>query len=57
MENIKKNYNINKNTLAIVPVKQIEYNSIVLDANQIIYVHQTPLQIIKEACPYRTVYI
>lgn len=50
MENILQDYIVNKKTLAIIPAKQVEYESIVMEGNQVLRVRQTPLQLIKKAC-------
>lgn len=43
-------YIITEDTLAILPVKHIEYNSVVYELGKGYYVRQTPMQIIKESC-------
>jgi len=45
-----ENYVTNEDTYMILPVRAIEYSSIVLDKNAIYYVKQTPLEIIKHSC-------
>jgi|SRR5690625_323082 len=50
MTNIQEKYKINKNTFAILPAKEIEFNAFVLEKKQTIHVQKTPLQLIKEAC-------
>jgi competence protein ComK len=50
MKNIQLTYEITPNTMAIFPAREIEYSAIVKEEHQIIYVRQTPLQIIKSAC-------
>lgn len=46
----KKSYIINKSTVAIIPAKQIDFDSIVIEKLRKFYVRQTPLQIIKASC-------
>lgn len=47
---IEPDYSINKSTIAIIPAKQIEFDSIVIEESQKFYIRQTPLQIIKASC-------
>lgn len=47
---IKPTYHINKRTLAILPAKQIEYDTIVIEQQQTLHVRQTSLKIIKNSC-------
>lgn len=48
--NIKDNYIINEQTLSILPARSIEYQTKVIERKKIIYVKQTPFEIIKESC-------
>jgi len=50
MKIIQLTYEVTPNTMAIFPAREIEYSAIVKEEHQIIYVRQTPLQIIKAAC-------
>ncbi len=50
MKSIKEAYKITNNTIAILPAKQIEFDSYVFELNRKICVKKTPLQLIKEAC-------
>lgn len=50
MKKIQLTYEVNPQTQAIFPAREIEYSAIVKEEHQIIYVRQTPLQIIKAAC-------
>ena len=50
MKNIQLTYEVNPHTMAILPAKEIEYSAIIKEEHQILYVRQTPLQIIKAAC-------
>lgn len=47
---IRDDYKVNKSTLALLPAKAINYDTIAWEDNQTIYVRQTPLDIIKESC-------
>lgn len=48
--NIEENYIVNKTTIAIVPAKEIDYDSIVVESESLRYIKQTPEEIIKESC-------
>src|SRR5690625_4575400 len=50
MKEILKEFQISPNTLAIVPAKEIEFYSYVLENNATYKVKKTPLQLIKSAC-------
>ncbi|MFS0821494.1 competence protein ComK [Bacillus sp. 1P02SD] len=50
MKTIQPFYEVNPQTMAILPAREIEYSAIVKEIHQIIYARQTPLQIIKAAC-------
>ncbi|MEH7380460.1 competence protein ComK [Bacillus sp. JJ1533] len=50
MKTIQPFYEVNPQTMAILPAREIEYSAIVKEVHNIIYVRQTPLQIIKAAC-------
>ncbi|MEH7236396.1 competence protein ComK [Bacillus sp. JJ1562] len=50
MKNIQLTYEVNPQTMAILPAREIEYSAIVKEEYKIIYVRQTPLQIIKASC-------
>lgn len=50
MNTILPTFTANKETLAILPSKQIEFSSIVLQMNKTFHVAQTPMEIIKESC-------
>lgn len=43
-------YCINEHTVALLPAKEIDYQTTVLEVNHIHRVVQTPLQLIKNAC-------
>ena len=45
-----KNYIIHKDTLAILPAKQLEYDSIAIERKQTLHIKQTPMNIMKESC-------
>lgn len=47
---IEQTYTINPLTIAIFPAKQIDYDSIVIEGEKTLYIHQTPLDIIKQSC-------
>lgn len=48
--NIEQNYIVNDKTIAIVPAKQIEFDSIVVESEGVHYIRQTPQQIIEASC-------
>nr|WP_309098455.1 competence protein ComK [Fredinandcohnia onubensis] len=50
MKNIQLTYEVNPQTQAILPAREIEYSSIVTEEHQTLYIRQTPLQIIRAAC-------
>lgn len=41
---------INESTLALLPVKDVEYQTQVLEVDRVFYVRETPLDLIKQAC-------
>lgn len=43
-------YQINEYTLALIPVKQIAYQTIALQGHQSLYIKKTPLEIIEKGC-------
>jgi len=47
---IKTRYTIIEETNALLPAKQIDYNTIVIERSRILYIKQTPLQIIQTSC-------
>lgn len=54
---ILPSYTLHKNTFALLPAKAIDYDTIVLEKNNFLYIQQTPLQIIKNSCyKYGTTY-
>src|SRR5690625_7833137 len=50
MKNIISTYKINSHTQALLPAKSINYQTIVIEENKILYVRQTPLEIIRQGC-------
>lgn len=50
MKKIQLTYEVNPQTQAILPAREIEYSAIVKEDHQTLYIRQTPLQIIKSAC-------
>lgn len=50
MIKIKEKYVINKETLALLPAGDIEYNTVVIENDKKLFVQQTSLQIIKASC-------
>jgi competence protein ComK len=44
------NYEINKETMALIPAKHFDYETIVLESNQTLYIKQRPMEMIKAAC-------
>src|SRR5690625_1608023 len=47
---IKTRYTIIKETNALLPAKQIDYDTIVIERSRILYIKQTPFQIIQTSC-------
>lgn len=47
---VMKKYVINNDTIALLPAKAIDYSAIAWEVNKILYVRQTPLEIIKSSC-------
>jgi competence protein ComK len=47
---ILEDYVINRDTIALQPANHTDYYTIVIERDQILYVKQTPLQLIKAAC-------
>lgn len=47
---VTKCYRVNSKTIALLPVKAFDYNTIAWETNQALYVRQVPLEIIKENC-------
>ena len=47
---IMENYSINENTLALLPAKQIDFDTIVIEKDRKIKVRKTSLELIKAAC-------
>src|SRR5690625_738321 len=43
-------YIINKNTIAILPAKQIKYDAIIIENEQTLRTRQTPIHIIRHSC-------
>ena len=50
MKMIEKNYIVHKNTFALLPARQIDYQTIVLENNKQLHVRKTPFEIIRESC-------
>jgi competence protein ComK len=50
MKKILDNYEVNQNTMALISVAYVDYSTLVLEENQVLYVRKTPTQIVKEAC-------
>lgn len=50
MENIFIDYEINERTMALLPAKNIEYQTIVLETERTLYVQKYPLELINSAC-------
>jgi len=50
MLKIQPTYQINRNTQAILPVRAIDYQALIREKMQEVYVKQTPLAIIKANC-------
>lgn len=48
--NIEQSYIIKDKTIALVPAKEIDYDSIVVESESLRYIKQTPEEIIKESC-------
>src|SRR5690625_1368481 len=50
-------YIINNNTLALLPAKQLEYDTTVIDIEQTLHTRQTPMHIMSQSClAYLSVY-
>ena len=47
---IESKYIITKETVALFPVKHIDYNTVIIESAQTKYIKQTPLEIIKTSC-------
>lgn len=47
---IKEKYYIHQKTLAIIPAREITYATIIIEEEQTIQAHQTPLDIMKASC-------
>lgn len=50
MKEILEDYSINKKTAAIMPAYEIEYESIVVEENEIYHVKKHPFKLIQENC-------
>ncbi|GGA91609.1 competence protein ComK [Ornithinibacillus halotolerans] len=47
---ILEHYQINERTMAIIPANQLNYQSIVIEAEVKLYIKKTPFEIIKRGC-------
>ncbi|WP_227937161.1 competence protein ComK [Alkalihalobacillus deserti] len=47
---ILEHYEINPDTFALLPAYHTDYDTIVWERDQLLYVRKTPLQLLKEAC-------
>ncbi|GAE34998.1 competence protein ComK [Halalkalibacter akibai] len=43
-------YDLNRDTIALIPATHLDYSTIVWERNQILYVRKTPIQLIKSGC-------
>ncbi|WP_407270111.1 competence protein ComK [Radiobacillus sp. PE A8.2] len=50
MPEIRPNYMINSSTMAILPVRNINYDTIIYERDRTLFIRKTPLQLIKQAC-------
>lgn len=50
MTTILANYTLNKRTIALLPAKQIEYETIAVEEDRRFFIKKSALQIIQEAC-------
>ncbi|MBM7571394.1 competence protein ComK [Aquibacillus albus] len=50
MTKILSNYDVNEQTMALLPAAHLDYYTIVLDCNRQLLVKRTPLQLIGSAC-------
>ncbi|RDW21436.1 competence protein [Oceanobacillus arenosus] len=50
MQSILSEYTITDRTMALLPAKHHEYDTIVFEQNNKLYVKKTPMQLIKQAC-------
>lgn len=47
---IMDQYHVNKETIAFLPARKIEYNSVVIEGGNTYYIKKTPFQLMKAAC-------
>ena len=47
---MRDEYKVNQKTIALLPAKAVSHDTIAWEENQMLYVRQTPLEIIKESC-------
>jgi len=50
MKTVISTYKINTHTQALLPAKSINYQTTVIEEKKILYVRQTPLEIIRQGC-------
>lgn len=50
MTQVINDYEVNPRTMALIPARNIDYQTIVLESGRKIHVTKSPLQLIKEAC-------
>ena len=50
MKKVLDHYEVNKDTMALLSAAHIDYCTIVLETDRILYVKKTPTQIVKSAC-------
>ncbi|WP_051359443.1 competence protein ComK [Paucisalibacillus globulus] len=43
-------YKINEHTLALIPIKHIDYQTVALQGNKTLYIKKTPIEIIEKGC-------
>lgn len=47
---IEAKYIMNETTIGMIPARKIEYDTIVIEGENLLYIRQTPLDIIKQSC-------
>ncbi|WP_053218269.1 competence protein ComK [Virgibacillus senegalensis] len=50
MNNVQKDYQINKQTMALMTAFQIEYETVVIERKRRLYIRKPPLELIKKGC-------
>src|SRR5690625_1097525 len=50
MNQVQSKYIIHEHTMALIPARSIEYDTVVMEQDKKVHVRKTPLEIIKAAC-------